>query len=190
MRNSAGASDKLRLVLPNTTLPAMAHAMLFCWWMGAASQFRNICVTARDRRMGRRLPCAKEKDWGTNTPSGCGAKPSRRCRTKSGKESKSARGGLGIPAAPYAFRLAMLASAKEAGSSWEKRYGEQAAVYCCVFPVRISGARIDRRARRGSRLLPTICQGGPRPGARSPGRPSLRRWRAGRPLVNGFFGSL
>jgi hypothetical protein len=72
----------------------------------------------------------------------------------------------------------------------EKRHGKQDAVYGWVFAVGVPDVRTDRRARRGSWLLSAICHGGDPPGARSPGRSSLRSWRAGRPLVDGFRGSL
>jgi hypothetical protein len=55
---------------------------------GAMSQFRNISLTGRDRR--RYSGCGTQKKTTGGPTSGCGAKPSRRCRTELGWEGKSA----------------------------------------------------------------------------------------------------
>lgn len=90
------------------------------------------------------LPYTKEKDWETNAPSGCSAKASRRCRTESEGEGKSAprRGCLPcLVAAVDDVTLGRGITVFQGGSE----HGEQAAGNCCVFPISISDVRTDRR---------------------------------------------
>jgi hypothetical protein len=61
--------------------------------------------------------CGTQKKKTGGPTSGCSAKLSRRCRT-SRRWRETGAGNLGIPAALYAFRSAMLASAAESGSPW------------------------------------------------------------------------
>jgi hypothetical protein len=77
---------------------------------------------------------------------------------------------------------------RESRPSGEKRRGEQAGVDgCCICPV--DGA-LKPGARRRSRILQTICQGCPQPGARGIVQSGLCRRPARRSLVDGFCGSL
>ena len=110
LRNCVGASGSVRLVRPHTTLRATVHA-------GAVLQSRDICLTKRDRC--RFSGCGTQKKKTAGPTSGCSAKLSRRCRT-SRPWRETGAGNLGIPAALYAFRSAMLASAAESGSPWGK----------------------------------------------------------------------
>ena len=152
---------------------------------GSGIAIQKHLPTVRDRCRDNSW-ASKIKRLGDQRASGCSAKRSRRCRTSRGGNRSTSSASL--PVGDATFRR------RNRGHPGERRHGKQAAICCCMFPADISDVisdvRTDRRARRGSRLLPAICQGGHQPGARSPGRSSLRRRRAGRPLVNGFCGSL
>jgi hypothetical protein len=145
-------------------------------------------ASARDRCLDSGA-ARKKRNWGSARLQGAVRSPLADAERSRG-QGKLARGSLGIAAAPHAQGLRCCLRQGKPDRLREKRHGKQDAVYCRVFAVGIPDVRTDRRASRGSRLLSAICHGGDPPGARSPGRSSLRSWRAGRPLVDGFRGSL
>jgi hypothetical protein len=156
---------------------------------GVVSQFRNI-RRRREIVAWTAVAARKRKGLGGQRAFRVQCEALSQMRNGGRGQGKLARGSLGIAAAPYAQGLRCCLRQGKPDRLREKRHGKQDAVYCRVFAVGIPDVRTDRRASRGSRLLSAICHGGDPPGARSPGRSSLRSWRAGRPLVDGFRGSL
>ena len=131
------ASGRVRLVRSHTMLPATAR------W----ERCRNSETFADRARSspGQRLRHGKEKDWGTNAPSVCGAKPSRRCRTsRRWRETGAPKRRGRLPCLVAAAGDVTLGRGITVLQG-EKRHGEQAVGSCCVFLIGVSDGRTDRR---------------------------------------------
>jgi hypothetical protein len=99
MRNGVGASDKLRLVLPNTTLSAVVHAIVLQVKRSGVTIQKHL-PTARDRRMAGGCLAQKKKTGGPTRLQGA-----VRSRLADAERSRQRRANRRVEAVGFRLRL-------------------------------------------------------------------------------------